>query len=141
MLRNKLSYILIALAAAGTIYVASGIFLSSNDSQLLIQNNTSETITGLKIEYSNSLNDTKIPEILPKQVYKTNLILPENFTEGSIKILYTDKQGESHEEYLSGYIEKGDEVKFNVAIDSVENNGVLSIKINANWNCQIWLSP
>jgi len=127
MLRSKLTYILIALVA---VVIVAGIFLSSTDSILSIQNNTDVTISGLKIKYSNSLNDTKVPEILPKQIYKTKLILPENFTKGSIKISYTDKQGENHEEYLSGYIEKGYKVKISVTIDLVENNGVLSIKIN-----------
>lgn len=96
---------------------------------LSIQNNTDVTITGLKIRYSNSPNETKVPEILPKQIYKTKLILPKNFSEGSIKIFYTDKRGENHEEYLFGYIEKGNKVKVDVTIDSVDNNGVLAIKI------------
>ncbi len=129
MLRNKLTYILLALAAVVTIYIA-GIFLPPSDSILSIQNNTDVTISGLKIIYSNSLNDTKVPEILPKQLYKAKLILPENFFEGSIKISYTDKQGANHEEYLSPYIEKSYTVKINVNIDSVDNNGVLSININ-----------
>jgi hypothetical protein len=126
MLKNKITYILIALVA---VVIVAGMFLASKDSILLIQNNTDVTISGLKIKYSNSPNDTKVPEILPKQIYKTKLILPENFTEGSIKIIYTDKQGENHEEYLSGYIEKGYKVKINVNIDKMENNGVLSINI------------
>ena len=129
MLRNKSTYILIALATVVIICILTGIFLSSRDSTLSIQNNTDETISVLTIKYSNSLNIIEVPRISPKQVYETKLILPENFTEGSIKILYTDKQGVNHEDYLVGYIEKDYKVKINIIIDSVDNNGVLTIKI------------
>lgn len=129
MLRNKSTYILVALAVVIIVCILTGIFLSSRDSTLSIQNNTDETISGLKLKYSNSFNIIEVPEISPKQVYETKLIFPENFTEGSIKFLYTDNQGENHEDYLIGYIEKGYKVKINVIIDSVDNNGVLTIKI------------
>jgi hypothetical protein len=88
---------LLALAVAVAVVViicsVAGIFLSSRDSTLSIQNNTDEAISVLKIKYSNSLKNINVPRISPKQVYETKLILPENFAEGSIKILYTDKQG------------------------------------------------
>ena len=129
MLRNKSTYILIALVLVVIMCGLTGIFLSSRDSTLSIQNNTVVTISVLKIKYSDSLNNIQIPGILPKQLYETKLILPENFREGSIKILYTDKQGESHEDYLVGYIEKGYKVKINVIIDSIDNNGALTLKI------------
>lgn len=130
MLRNKLTYKLIALAAVIIICIAAGISLSTRDSILSIQNITDVNISGLKIKYSNSIYDTKVPEILPKQIYKANLILPEDFTAGTIKVLYTDKLGQNHEEFLSGYIEKGYKEKIRVTISSVETNGVLSIKLN-----------
>ena len=132
MLRNKSTYKLFALVTVIIICIVAGIFLSTGDSILSIQNNTDVTISGLKIKYSNSINDTKVPEILPKQIYKAKLILPEDFTAGSIKVLYTDKLGQNHEEFLSGYIEKGYKEKISVTISSVENNGVLSIKLNEN---------
>jgi len=127
MLRSKSTYILVALIA---VIIVAGIFLFSRNSTLSIQNNTDVTISGLKIKYSNSLNDTELPDILPKQIYNSKIILPQNFTEGSIKIFYLDKQGKNHEEYLSGYIEKGYKVKISVNIVSVDSNGILSIEIN-----------
>ena len=133
MLRNKSTYKLFALVTVIIICIVAGIFLSTGDSILSIQNNTDVTISGLKIKYSNSINDTKVPEILPKQIYKAKLVLPENFKEGSIKIFYTDKLGQNHEEFLSGYIEKGYKEKISVTISSVENNGVLAIKLNGSW--------
>lgn len=129
MLRNKSAYILIALAVVVIICILIGTFLSSRDSTLSIQNNTDETISVLKIKYSNSQSIIEVPRISPKQVYETKLILPDNFIEGSIKVFYTDKQGENHEDYLVGYIEKGYKVKINVIIESVDNNGVLTLKI------------
>ncbi|KGP74799.1 hypothetical protein JT05_13755 [Desulfosporosinus sp. Tol-M] len=129
MLRNKSAYILIALAVVVIICILIGTFLSSRDSTLSIQNNTDETISDLKIKYSNSQSIIEVPRISPKQVYETKLILPDNFIEGSIKVFYTDKQGENHEDYLVGYIEKGYKVKINVIIESVDNNGVLTLKI------------
>ena len=129
MLRNKSTYKLVALVAVVTICIVAGIFLSIGDGILSIQNNTDVTISGLKIKYSNSIKDTKVPEILPNQIYKAKLVLPENFTEGSIKIFYTDRLGQKHEEFLSGYIEKGYKEKISVTISSVEDNGVLAINI------------
>ncbi len=129
MLRNKSAYILIALAVVVIICILISTFLSSRDSTLSIQNNTDETISVLKIKYSNSQSIIEVPRISPKQVYETKLILPDNFIEGSIKVFYTDKQGENHEDYLVGYIEKGYKVKINVIIESVDNNGVLTLKI------------
>jgi len=129
MLRNKSAYILIALAVVVIICILISTFLSSRDSTLSIQNNTDETISDLKIKYSNSQSIIEVPRISPKQVYETKLILPDNFIEGSIKVFYTDKQGENHEDYLVGYIEKGYKVKINVIIESVDNNGVLTLKI------------
>lgn len=127
MLR-KWIYIFLALASAITI-IGLLINLSLNDSIISIQNNTDANISGQKIKYSNSPDDTIIPEILPQQKYETKLILPENFTEGSIKIVYTDKLGKNHEEYLSGYVEKNSKVKINVTINSIEDNGVLTVKV------------
>ena len=78
MLRNKSTYIFIALVLVVIMCGLAGVFLSSRDSTLSIQNNTVETISVLKIKYSHSLNNIQIPGILPKQLYETKLILPES---------------------------------------------------------------
>ncbi len=137
MLKKKL-YIFLALAV---ILFFIGLAINSlfnnngnNNSNILnnnitIQNNSDIKISGLKIEYANSFNDTIISEILPKQKYEAELTLPKDFTEGSIKIVYTDKLGKKHEEYLSGYIEKNNKFKFYITIVSVDSNGVLTMNV------------
>jgi hypothetical protein len=129
MKKRSLSYMILLIVVV--ICLFGGVTLLSKDSTISINNNTDKTISGLKIKYSNSTeNDIEIPEIQQKQTYKTKLILPENFTEGFIKICYVDKQGTNKEEYIEGYIEKGYKNKIIINIDTVDNNGVLSINID-----------
>ncbi|HVJ48635.1 hypothetical protein [Desulfitobacterium sp.] len=131
MLKNKFSYILIAIIPVAIIIcVFALISYSSRGITLSINNKTDETISGLKIIYSSSNNNTEVPEILPKKMYKTKLLLPNNFTEGSIKIFYLDKLGNDHEEYLVDYIEKGYKEQINVTVNSVDENNVLSLQVN-----------
>jgi hypothetical protein len=127
--RRNLIYIFIGIIVV-IVSVLTGVNLYLSDSSITINNNTSKTITGLEIKYSNSFSSIKIPPILQKQKYKTKLVLPDNFSEGSIKIGYVDNKGENHEEYLEGYIEKGYRSKIKVDIESLDNNGVLSLKVN-----------
>lgn len=109
--------------------IGLGDYLFNTDRTLSIQNNTNTVISGLKIKYSDSFNETDVPEILPGQTYEDELILPDEFTSGSIWVYYTDKQGENHEEYLVGYVERGFDIKIQITIDSIDNNGILTMNI------------
>ncbi|AJA46826.1 hypothetical protein CPAST_c07260 [Clostridium pasteurianum DSM 525 = ATCC 6013] len=129
MFKNKSTYIFIAIILV-IICIIISIKLFSSNITISIKNNTDKTVAGLKIKYSHLNNDIEVPQIPKNQIYKTKIILPENFTEGSIKIYYIDKQGENHEEYLEGYIEKGYKGNITTTIDSVDNNGILSIKVH-----------
>lgn len=127
-MRRRIAFTLIAVIAMACIFI--GISMSSTNSTISIKNNTDSTISGLKIIYSDVDNAIEIPEILQKQVYRTKLILPDSFSEGSIKLLYLDYSGAVHEEYIEGYIEKGYKKKIRVTVDSVDDRGVLTINID-----------
>lgn len=127
MLKRKFTIILIiAFFMICTFIVTS---ISYRNSIISIKNETNKTISGLTIILSNSDNLIKIPEILEKQIYNVELKLPENFIEGSLKIHYSDNYGNNHEEYIEGYVEKGYREKIIVAITSVDEKGVLLIKV------------
>lgn len=128
MWKNKSIYISISLILV-IICILISVKLFSSDITISIKNNTYKTISGLKIKYSNSSSDIEVPQIQKKQIYKTKVILPENFTEGAIKIYYIDKKKKIHEEYLEGYIEKGYKGKFTMSINSIDDSGVLTIRI------------
>lgn len=129
MRKKKSTYIVIvaALVIACAIIIT---YLSPKGGTISIKNNTDKDISGLIIKYTDSAITVNIPTISQKQKYKTKVILPENFSEGCIKLCYIDKQGKNHEEYLEGYIEKGYNGKVTANINSIDDNGVLSIKVD-----------
>lgn len=103
---------------------------SFNNSFISIKNDTENTISDLKIMIDSNFDIfIEVPVIKQKQTYKTELIFPNNFTEGSIKMIYKDINGTNHEMYIEGYIEKGYKARINVTINSVDNKGVLSADV------------
>ncbi len=129
MRRKKSAYI----AIAATLVIACAIiitYLSPKGGTISMKNNTDKDISGLIIKYSDSTDTVNVPIISQKEKYKTKVVLPENFSEGCIKVCYIDKQGKNHEEYLEGYIEKGYNGKVTANINSIDDNGVLSIKVD-----------
>jgi hypothetical protein len=118
--------LLIVIIVSLSIYVVAPKYAT-----ISINNNTNTIISGLKIKYTNSPTDEiQVPEILEKKSADIKLDLPKNFTEGFIKICYIDKQGMNKEEYIEGYIEKGYSRNRIINIQSIDENGILSIDYN-----------
>ncbi|MDF2514158.1 MAG: hypothetical protein K0S04_4024 [Herbinix sp.] len=101
-------------------------------SYIKIQNLTDTTLSNINIKYmySNKEKIIELPNIPPKDNYKMNLLYPDDFSEGAIKLHYTDKHGEQQEEILVGYIENGYHKKIIVKVDSIDKNGILSFKVH-----------
>ncbi len=103
----------------------------NNNSIISIKNDTENNISGLNIKIdSNPDIYIEIPEIKQKQTYQTELKLPEEFTEGSLKIIYRDFYEIDHEIYLEGYIEKGYKAVIIANINSVDDKGILSTDVS-----------
>lgn len=132
--KNKFSLIVILII----ICILAGISMSLKDSSIIIKNDTNMPVCGLKIMYSKSNNEIKVPSLSSKEKFKTKLEPVKNFTEDSIIMIYTDSLGKRHEEYLEAYIEKGSTEKISVIIDSVDAKGVLSVKTKINRGI-LWL--
>lgn len=99
---------------------------SSSSGKISITNNTDVTISNLKIQYSNSDEDSfDIPQLSKGETYDLNLELPDNFSEGYIKICYLDNQNEVKEEYIEGYSKNID-----IKITSIDSNSILTFDFN-----------
>ena len=96
---------------------------------ITINNNTNITVSGLKITYEKITKDIDIPSLGAEKKLKINVSPTEDFSENSMKIYYSDKQGNRQEECIVGYFEKGYRGKVIVDINSVDENGKLLFKV------------
>ncbi len=126
---NSFTVLTIILILAVLVLLSS---ILGGKSYIKIQNHTDTTLSGIMIEYiySNNKKVIKIPDIQAKNSYKMNLSFPDDFTEGSIKMLSIDKYGAQQEEVLVGYIEKGYHEKVIVTVNSIDKAGILTLKIH-----------
>lgn len=123
-------YIIIAIVLI-VLFLFAYFFILKRDNQIIIKNNTDVTLSRLSIiyKYSDKEKVIELPEIDSKDNYKMKLLFPEGFSEGAIKIEYFNKQGLKQEEYIMGYIEKGNHNNIIAKINSVDSKGILSINI------------
>ena len=96
---------------------------------ITINNNTNITVSGLKITYEKITKDIDIPALSAGKKLEINVSPTEDFSENSMKIYYSDKQGNRQEECIVGYFEKGYRGKVIVDINSVDENGKLLFKV------------
>ena len=106
---------------------------SQSDVLVSFYNETSINIEKLNIKFSNELNMTTVPTIDPNKKNSFKLNPNENFTEGSVKLVYYDVDGEEHQETVIGYVEKGQSVHSKVYIKSIDNKGVIEFSIKEGW--------
>lgn len=102
----------------------------SNGYKISITNNTNKIVRDLEIRYkTGGVVIQNIPQIQPKDsweyIINTNNIQGEN----AIILKYKDNNGNSHEEYIVGYLEKGYYGNSNAIINNVDKNGKLEIEI------------
>lgn len=97
--------------------------------KITISNNTNKTIENLELRYSVGDTIETISQIEPKKSWKdtinTNTIKGEN----SIILTYEDTKGNSHEETIVGYLEKGNNGHVKVTITEIDDAGKLELEI------------
>lgn len=118
--------ILAGLVVAGKMLMG---FIFTSGFDISFENQTSSTISGLRITYMNADKDVDVPAIEANSKVKLNINPIEKFGENSMKLYYFDKAINRHEETIVGYFEKGYSGKSNVEIKSIDGNGVLTVKV------------
>jgi hypothetical protein len=101
-----------------------------NGIDISIENQSGSTIKGLEISYFYNEKEIKIPPLEPDEHVKMNVLPKEAFSETSMKILYTDFEGNQQEEVVVGYFEKGYQGSSKVTAESVDSNGIITFKVD-----------
>lgn len=97
--------------------------------KITIINNTDKTITNLELKYKTGSIIEIIPQIESQKYWKNKIDTNKIFEENAIILVYSDDNGNSCEEYVVGYIEKGYKGQASVIIDNIDDNGQLEIKV------------
>ena len=125
--RNKIIISVVILFLLGVIGICK--FSFSSGYKIYITNNTNNTVEKLELKYKVGNIIQTISKIESKKSWKdtidTNAIQGGN----SIILTYKDNKGNSYEEYIVGYLEKGYNGKANVVINNIDENGKLEITI------------
>ena len=131
MKNRKKLYIFIVIIIIITAVLTLFYSTFGDKSYLKIQNLTDTPLSGISIKYVYAEKEKviEIPDLQPKDNYKMNILFPDDFTEGAIKISYIDNYGTPQEEFLVGYIEKGYYKKITVNVDSIDEDGKLSFRV------------
>lgn len=110
------------------IFISIFKFGFSSGYKISIENNTNETIENLELKYYVGGTIKIISKIEPQKFWEDNIDTNSIQGENSIILSYKDNKGNSHEEYIVGYLEKGYSGKSNVIINKIDDNGELEIK-------------
>ncbi|MHC1682211.1 MAG: hypothetical protein AB6733_04595 [Clostridiaceae bacterium] len=94
-----------------------------------IKNTLNEDVSGLTITYKNITEDIALPTIKSGETYKLNITPKEEFNENQMTIYYKDKRGVTQKNTLIGYFEKGYSGEVKVTINSIDNNGLIYMRI------------
>ena len=104
-------------------------FIFSSGYKISIDNNTNKTIENLELKYYVGNTIKTISQIEPKKSWKDNIDTNSIQSENSIILTYKDNKGNSYEESVVGYLEKGYSGKSNVIINKIDDNGKLEIEV------------
>ncbi|MBQ9765892.1 MAG: hypothetical protein IJW18_06820 [Lachnospiraceae bacterium] len=120
---KKLSIrIIIGLLIIGLACTLGYFLFSKKGINITISNHTNQSISNcfIKINYTGAANDIVVPAIAPGKSEKISVKLPDDFTEGSLILYYTDSNNNKQEKTIIGYLEKN----YNIDITlSVDDNG------------------
>lgn len=127
---NKKNKIIISVLVLFLIAVI-GVFEFSFSSgyKISIDNNTNKTIKDLELKYYVGNSIKTILQIEPKKSWKDNIDTNNIQGENAIILTYKDNKGNSYEEFVVGYLEKGYSGKSNVVINKIDDNGKLEIEV------------
>ena len=111
--------------------VVIGVFKFSFSSgyKISIENNTNKTIENLELKYYVGNTIKTISQIEPKKSWKDNIDTNNIQGENAMILTYKDNKGNSYEESVVGYLEKGYSGKSNVVINKINDNGKLEIEV------------
>lgn len=126
--RNKIIIGLLILFLLGI-----AVFLKVNFSdgyKISIANNTNKIVRDLEIRYkTGGVIIQRISQIEAKHSWKYTIDTNNIQSENAIILKYKDNKGNSYEEYIVGYLEKGYSGNVNVTINNIDKNGKLDMKI------------
>ncbi|WP_270206226.1 hypothetical protein, partial [Clostridium butyricum] len=104
-------------------------FSFSSGYKISIKNNTNKTIENLELKYYDGNTLTTISQIEPKESLEYNIDTNNIRGENAVILTYKDNKGNSYEEYVVGYLEKGYIGKSNVVINKIDDNGTLDMEV------------
>lgn len=126
--RNKIVIGLLVIFIIGIIGVFKVNF--GNGYKITITNNTNEIVKDLEIRYkTGGVIIQNIFGIQPKDSWRYKLDTKNIQSENAIILKYKDYEGNSYEEYIVGYLEKGYFGRVNAIINNIDENGKLEIKV------------
>ncbi|NME83296.1 hypothetical protein [Clostridium sp. SM-530-WT-3G] len=104
-------------------------FSFSSEYKISIENNTNKTIENLELKYQVGNTIKTISQIESKKSRKYDIDTNSIEGENSIILTYKDNKGNSYEEFVVGYLEKGYSGESNVVINKIDDNGKLEIDV------------
>lgn len=122
--RNKIIIVVVILFLLGVIGICK--FSFSSGYKIYITNKTVEKLE-LKYKVGNIIQT--ISQIESKKSWKDTIDTNSIQGENAIILTYKDNKGNSYEEYIVGYLEKGYRGKANVVINNIDENGKLEMTI------------
>lgn len=125
--KNKI--IISVLVVFLTVVIGVFKFSFSKGYKISIDNNTNKTIENLELKYYVGNTIKTILQIEPKKSWKNNIDTNNIQGKNAIILTYKDNKGNSHEEFVVGYLEKGYSGKSNVVINKIDDNGKLEIEV------------
>lgn len=125
--RNKITIGTVVIFLIAVISVFKFSFSSGYD--ISIYNNTNKTIENLELKYYDGNSIKTISQIEAKKSWKYNSDTNSLQGDNAIILTYKDNKGNSYEETVVGYLEKGYSGKSNVVINKINDNGKLEIEV------------
>ena len=101
----------------------------SSGYKISIVNNTNKTVANLELKYRVGNTIQTVAQIEPKKYWKDKIDTNSIQGENSIILTYKYSKGNSYEECVVGYLEKGYSGEANVIINKIDENGNLEIMI------------
>lgn len=96
---------------------------------ITIKNQTGQKISGLYITYEHITSDLKIPAIPSGKKYQVKVTPTEEFSENTMSIYYEDHSGNKHTKTVIGYFEKGYSGEAVITLKSIDDNGLIKMKV------------
>ncbi|MSS62752.1 hypothetical protein [Velocimicrobium porci] len=93
-----------------------------------IKNNTSQSLTGLTVNYTGSSSEYSIPTIPANSSCTKQLTLPADFDEGQIEMI---AYGRNYT--ILGYLERGTFHRLTVNINTIDKNKKLTLKVKTSF--------